>query len=305
MSIDIKPKYEILYSDLKNHLIGDYLVSREFKMIMSKNEFYESWQSTYEKVKDERSYVSVGFDHNRGDNIDTLAVFLNAVNEHPDVEEIVTLIITSFIDYKKNNEDFTDVIESSTIAGFTKENILKIKDAFDTHKNKALPEKEIKVKEASKNVKPSSVGNKKDVFIVHGHNEELKEKVARTLEKLKLNAIILHEQSDEGLTIIEKFEKHSNVDFAIVLLTYDDYGNVKSNEEKNKRARQNVILELGYFIGKLGRSKVMPLYEKGVELPSDMSGVLYTIIDDSENWKFRLVKELKASGYTVDANDIL
>ena len=89
------------------------------------------------------------------------------------------------------------------------------------------------------------------------------------------------------------------------LLTYDDFGNVKSSNEKNKRSRQNVILELGYFIGKLGRNKVMPLYEKEVELPSDIAGVIYTIIDDSENWKIRLVKELKASGYKVDANDIL
>lgn len=305
MSIDIKPKYEILYSDLKNHLIGDYLVSREFKIIMSQNGYYESWQKTYEKVKDDRTYFSMGFDHDRGDNLDTLAAYLNAINEIEHIEDIITIIISSFIDYKKNNEDFNDVIESLVIAGFAKINIIKIKDAFDAHKNKALPEKEIKPKETSKNFKSANTKNKKNVFIVHGHNEEIKEKVARTLEKLKLNPVILHEQSDEGLTVIEKFEKHSNVDFAIILLTYDDYGNVKSNEEKNKRARQNVILELGYFIGKLGRSKVMPLYEKGVELPSDISGVLYTIIDDSENWKFRLVKELKVSGYSVDANDIL
>lgn len=305
MSVEIKPRYEILYSDLKNHLIGDYLVSREFKLVMSQKGNYESWQNTYEKVKNDRSYVSIGFDHNRGDNIDTLAAYLNAIDDYGHIEYIVAVIIVSFIDYKKNNEDFNDVIESMNIAGFSEESITEVKNAYEKHKAKSLPEKEVKVKEATKNLKSAVNKNKKDVFIVHGHNEELKEKVARTLEKLKLNPLILHEQSDEGLTVIEKFEKHSNVDFAIVLLTYDDYGNAKSNDEKNKRARQNVILELGYFIGKLGRSKVMPLYEKNVELPSDISGVLYTIIDDSENWKFRLVKELKASGYLVDANDIL
>lgn len=302
MSIDIKPKYEILFSDLKNHLIGDYLISREFKMFMSKNEFYESWNETYEKIKDKRNYISIGFDHNRADNIDTLAAYLNVIHEVGGIEEIITSIIVDFMNFKKTNEDFNDIIESCTVANFDKKNILKIKNAFEIHRKKSLPNKEVKNKEI---IKTNTTKDKENVFIVHGHNEELKEKVARTLEKLKLKPIILHEQTNEGLTIIEKFEKHSNVDFAVVLLTYDDFGNVKSSNEKNKRSRQNVILELGYFIGKLGRNKVMPLYEKEVELPSDIAGVIYTIIDDSENWKIRLVKELKASGYKVDANDIL
>lgn len=306
MSKEIKPRYEILYSDLTNHLIGDFLVSRDFKILMTKIDAYESWQKTYEKVKSERRYFSIGTDHVRGDNLDTLAVFINASHEIERVEEIVTSIIVGFIDFVKTNDDFNDVIEAMKLANFSEESINDVMQAFENHINKNLPEKEIPVSKNTSTKKTTAKStNKKDVFIVHGHNEELKEKVARTLEKLKLNPIILHEQSDEGQTIIEKFEKNSNVDFAIVLLTYDDYGNTKSNEEKNKRARQNVILELGYFIAKLGRSKVMPLYEKSIELPSDISGVLYTLIDDSENWKFRLVKELKAAGFNVDANDII
>lgn len=91
-----------------------------------------------------------------------------------------------------------------------------------------------------------------------------------------------------------------------MLLTDDDIGNSKNNLVLNKRARQNVILELGYFIGKLGRSKVAPIYEKGVELPSDMKGIIYTEYDNkSNNWKFNLVKELKEAGYEVDANKII
>jgi len=143
------------------------------------------------------------------------------------------------------------------------------------------------------------------VFIVHGHSNEVKLDVARTIEKLGLTPIILHEQPNSGKTVIEKFEKHSEVGYAIVLLTGDDYGNVKTNDKSNPRARQNVILELGFFIGKLGRNKVCPLYEKGVELPSDMSGILYTEIDSKGHWKISVAKELKAAGYKIDVNDII
>lgn len=90
-----------------------------------------------------------------------------------------------------------------------------------------------------------------------------------------------------------------------MLLTFDDLGNEKNKPSKNNRARQNVILELGYFIGKIGRKNVMPLYEIGVELPSDISGILYTPLDDTESWKIKLLKELKSAGFNVDANDIL
>lgn len=147
--------------------------------------------------------------------------------------------------------------------------------------------------------------NKQKVFIVHGHNQELKQNVARVIEKLNLIPIILHEQSNEGRTVIEKFEKHSDVSYAIVLLTFDDLGSQKSNLDQNKRARQNVVLELGYFLAKLGRKNVLPLYEEGVELPSDISGVLYTLIDNSESWKYNIVRELKEVGFKVDANALL
>lgn len=139
------------------------------------------------------------------------------------------------------------------------------------------------------------------IFIVHGHNDKVKLDVTRTLEKLDLNPIILHEQANGGKTIIEKFEDNSSeVGFAIVLLTCDD----KLDEEKF-RARQNVVFEMGYFIGKLGRNRVALLYENGVELPSDINGLVYLLIDSSGHWRYSLVKELKESGYIVDANKLL
>lgn len=147
---------------------------------------------------------------------------------------------------------------------------------------------------------------KKDVFVVHGHNEGLRESVARFLEKVGLKAIILHEQPNSGRTIIEKFEDHSNVSFAVVLLTADDVGRKKADlESANQfRARQNVIFELGFFIGKLGRRKVCAIYETGVELPSDYQGNLYVNYDAAGSWKLLLAKELKSGGVSVDLNKV-
>jgi predicted nucleotide-binding protein len=144
-----------------------------------------------------------------------------------------------------------------------------------------------------------------NIFIVHGHNSAVKESVARTITKLGLNPIILHEQPNAGNTIIEKFEANSKVAFAIILLTDDDEGRSKEEKDLKARARQNVILEWGYFIGKLGRKRVLSLYSEGVELPSDIHGLLYISIDKAENWKFLLVRELKAASYSVDANSLM
>ena len=144
-----------------------------------------------------------------------------------------------------------------------------------------------------------------DIFVVHGHDEEMKQAVARTLERLGLNPIILHEQPNGGKTIIEKFEKHGDVGFAVVLLSPDDMGYKKADGAKAAmpRARQNVILELGYFVGRLGRGKVMALKRgNDLEVPGDFDGVVYTPFDEHEGWQKKLVKELKAADYNIDAN---
>ena len=148
-----------------------------------------------------------------------------------------------------------------------------------------------------------------NIFIVHGHNEQMKETVARVISKLELSPIILHEQPNKGRTIIEKFTDHADVNFAVVLLSADDFGySVKENPEQKKlRARQNVIMELGFFLGKLNRERVVVLVEdvENFEFPSDYHGVLYIPFDSKGNWKFALVKELKECGYNVDANKLL
>jgi predicted nucleotide-binding protein len=146
-------------------------------------------------------------------------------------------------------------------------------------------------------------GNK--VFVVHGHDEEAKQSVARLLEKFGLEAIILHEKPTEGQTIIEKFERYSDVDFAVILLTPDDVGAEKEKASELKaRPRQNVILELGYFLGILTRRRVCPLYKGPIDLPSDYIGVGYISMDEGGAWRYQLGKELQAAGFPVDLNKI-
>jgi len=143
------------------------------------------------------------------------------------------------------------------------------------------------------------------IFIVHGHDGGTKETVARFISQLGLEPIISHEQPSQGRTIIEKFEDHSDVGYAIALITPDDIGSsIKEpgNTKQRPRARQNVIFEFGYFLGKLGRHKVAGLVKGDIEVPSDYSGVLYVPIDESGAWRFLLIKELKSAGYDVDAN---
>jgi predicted nucleotide-binding protein len=142
------------------------------------------------------------------------------------------------------------------------------------------------------------------VFLTHGHADAIRESVARFLEKLGLAVIILHEQPGKGRPIIEKFSDYADVSFAVVLLTADDRGG-KLTAPKSKlrlRARQNVILELGFFLGRLGQDKVCSLYEDGVELPSNFRGVEYVPLDNLGAWKLKLAKELKAAGINVDLN---
>ncbi|HAS6031941.1 hypothetical protein DC365_15730 [Vibrio vulnificus] len=148
--------------------------------------------------------------------------------------------------------------------------------------------------------------DKSKVFIVHGHDDAAQTKAARFVEKLGLEAIILHEKASSGRTIIEKIEHYSNVGFAIVLYTPDDIGNVKIKaDELNGRARQNVVFEHGYLIGKLGRENVAALVEQPIELPNDISGVVYINIDEAAAWQLQLAKEMKQSGYNIDMNDLI
>ncbi|UTH49846.1 nucleotide-binding protein [Loktanella salsilacus] len=143
------------------------------------------------------------------------------------------------------------------------------------------------------------------VFIVHGHDEAPRETVARFLSTVGLDPVILHEQANKGMTIPEKLAAYANVGFAVVLLTPDDEGRVKDAAEMQFRARQNVILELGYFVGRLGRDRVFALLKGQIEIPSDYVGVAYTAFDEGGGWRQNLALELEAAGYDIDWNKVM
>jgi predicted nucleotide-binding protein len=171
--------------------------------------------------------------------------------------------------------------------------------------NTMIEHLELSEPEQVQDAEQPSVPRSNRVFVVHGHDNEMKQAVARTIERLGLEAVILHEKPNRGQTLIEKIERFSDVGFAVVLLSPDDtgYATAKGSETARPRARQNVILELGYFAGKLGRESVVALHRGNIELPSDYDGVLYTPYDgDSGAWRGELVAELRESGYDVSAD---
>lgn len=197
----------------------------------------------------------------------------------------------------------------------------KIADAFKRVDNKIhridsiierielIPIDETKVVNS---VTPSDISAEKQprtkkVFIVHGRDEIAKTSLEVFLHEIGLEPIVLHRQADEGMTVIEKFEKHSDVGYVFILLTPDEVAYLASEDgkpdsERNKefRARPNVIFEFGYFIGKFGRSRVCCLYTGNVSLPSDVNGIIYKKFDKSiEEVAYSVIKDLKASGYVI------
>lgn len=182
------------------------------------------------------------------------------------------------------------------VADITKDVLKSIGNILDEQSSQSSLEV---VKNAS-----SSMTNDR-IFIVHGRDDKVKIEVARFIEKLGFNPIILHEQASSGKTIIEKIEANTNVGFAIVLYTACDIGGIFGDSNQKPRARQNVVFEHGYLIGRLGRDKVCALVKSGVETPNDISGVVYVTLDDHGAWHVHVAKELRQAGFAVDMNKIL
>lgn len=147
------------------------------------------------------------------------------------------------------------------------------------------------------------------IFVVHGHDDEARLRMVDFLKTVKLQPVVLRDQPGGGRTIIEKFEEYSNVCFAVVLLTPDDVGKIRARGNKLKpRARQNVILELGFFLGALGRSRVAIVSKQAkeqIEIPSDYAGIQYITMDPGDNWRIDLARELMEAKIQVDLKKIV
>ncbi len=157
---------------------------------------------------------------------------------------------------------------------------------------------------SKKPIKEAAIKDLKKVFIVHGRDNSVKQEVARFIQQLGFSPIILHEQPNSGRHLFEKIENYCNVGFAIVLYTPCDQGGL-SGSVMNPRARQNVVFEHGYLIAKLGRERVCALLKQGVEIPSDIDGIVYISLDDGGAWKIDVAKELDTAGYEFDFNRVV
>lgn len=144
------------------------------------------------------------------------------------------------------------------------------------------------------------------IFLVHGHDEAKKEAVARAVERAtSADVVVLHERVNLGRTLIEKFEEYAgSATFAIINLTGDDVGKAAGASDLNRRARQNVVFEMGFFFGALGRHRVAVLVDAEVEKPSDVDGIVYVEFDAAGGWKRTLMREIEAAGFKVDHNRI-
>ncbi len=171
--------------------------------------------------------------------------------------------------------------------------VLSLRASLNYHRTEVSP----KIEDEDRRVSTNS----NEVFIIHGHDEAARDSVARCIEKAGLKAVILKEKANEGGSLLEKLEKYGAVDFAVAILTPDDIGKLKSDTgNPNDRARQNVIFELGYFIGRLGKAKVCALVKDDPEIPSDYVGIMNLRMDSQDLWKWLLLRELTQTGLSVD-----
>lgn len=225
-------------------------------------------------------------------------------------KRIFTMIFPDPNEYIKKLDDIN--FQSSSFEFDEPLHPIAEEDYFYSGRNDALillidAIEDVKLEKEVEFFNPKQVSNTEDttkVFIVHGHDDALKNEVARFIEQQGLKAIILHEQVSRGNTIIEKIEANSDVGFAIVLYTPCDIGRSLKSEEDHPRARQNVIFEHGYFVAKLGRQNVVALNKGSVEIPNDLSGVVYTSYDEYGAWKKSIAHELNDSGYKIDFSKV-
>ena len=168
---------------------------------------------------------------------------------------------------------------------------------------------ELTIEEMDKNDADESPNQKQfktnNIFIVHGHDQLVRNEVELFVKSIDYNPIILCKEPNLGQTIIEKIESNAeNVCFAIVLYTACDEGKAKQDIELKPRARQNVLFEHGYMCSKLGRDHVVALLSDRVEQPGDLNGVVYVELDNGGAWQFKIANEMKAVGLNVDLNKI-
>ena len=284
---DYRPELQLIASKLRTYLLKKEREETEISDNPIKAKVDEFIQRGIDIGRMEFHPAGGGFPFSyvSGPLYDTWMGEVNIFNErHLKEHPLHDCISATYSQYRKNSSSFNEMMGHlralSADTDFFKTNVIQLPD------------------DAGRSI----MSNK--IFIVHGHDDVAKLDMARTLEKAGFEAIILHEQPNAGRTIIEKFENYSDVGFAVILYTECDLGRDKETPAGSEkyRARQNVVFEHGFFIGKLGREHVCAFVKGNVETPGDLGGVLYIPMDSNGAWKMDLAKNMKAAGLTVDMN---
>ncbi len=199
--------------------------------------------------------------------------------------KVLAFIETNFTVHRRNtsaDKNFWKQYGGNKAKGF----LLNLIDELQKGKSAGI----IKKKE-SRRIRPL-------IFIVHGHDSRSMYEMKSFLTDIECNVIILHEKPAKGKTIIEKIESYGEVNFAVIMYTPDDRQFSEINQNQSYRARQNVVFEHGYFIGRLGRDRVKAIIVGDVEKPGDIDGVVYTKMSD--NWKLEIMNELEAANCSIN-----
>jgi predicted nucleotide-binding protein len=147
------------------------------------------------------------------------------------------------------------------------------------------------------------------IFVVCGTDDTMKQAVTEALVKLWLVPVVMCEEPSQGRKIVERFADYADVGFAVVLLSPDDsmYDKDESPTKRKLRPRQDVVFELGFLLGKLGKGNVLVFHREcaNFEGPTGFEGIKSVAFDDRDSWKIALIRELNNCGYIVDADRIL
>jgi predicted nucleotide-binding protein len=273
----VEPELKPLYANLKRLNIGDYLYTQEFNLFALENNIDEIWEECKKEIRRKKNVIKSG-KHNTEEEEEAFMLLISGFyedDEENSFDAFIFDILLNFAEWSQTKLDFTGVISNLKDINVPKEDLLyltkKIRKIQVTKPIKLIAK--VKIKPDTEQNQIIIKSNK--IFVVHGRDDKSRLEICNLLkDDLKLEPIVLQDKPNNSIeTIISKFERlASDCSAAIVLFTPDD------DSGDNKRARQNVILELGYFLGKFqdeNNRRIIILKKGNLEIPSDISGVLY------------------------------
>lgn len=298
--MNTQPKLKPLYANLKRLEIGKYLYTREFTLFAIENNIDVIWNDCKSEIQKKSNVLILGY-HNTEDDEEAFFLLMNAWYEqnYDTFDEFIVPILINFAKWNPIKLDYTGIISNLKQIGLTKENVLNFTKAFrKIQENKPTKIEEVKINLGEN--RPNITINTNQIFVVHGRDDKSRLELCNILkDDFNLDPIVLQDKPNNSIdTIISKFERlASECSAAIVLFTPDD------DAEGSKRARQNVIFELGYFLGKFQNqeNRRIIILKKGIiDIPSDISGVLYLEFTKAvKESYYDLQRQLKHWGYNV------